>query len=239
MRRMTLVLLISLQLAMAGCGGVLLRADFKGASNGPLSTGSTGTHQEASSPNGDEVYGSNLQEDTVRFVNSVYPDDALALMLAPNPVTAPANPVLEFRPVSASSNHDRRTFFWLGRKNGNLGMDCLIRNWTGSTTYEDMFTLRFASGEVFILLPNSVTLDMGSLGNGVAHNVWVSLDDHPIGARVEVSPHGGPLPLVRSGVYFSNGSFSPDDVRVSCSYNGSGNVAADNYLFDKMIFRSK
>ena len=243
MKRSILFLLLIASAATSGCGSkMIFRSDFNGVSNGPFSSGNTGSYSDYSTPNGDEVVGSNLEPQTAHFVNSAYQGDGLALELGPNPPTELASPVIEYRPVTASSNHDERTFFWQGRKAGSLSMDCTFLNYTSATSSIPIHTLRFANGEVKYIVhyPSSppLALDVGTLANGTTHNVWVEIEDAIDGGTIRVSPHGGGTPIERTGVYVRT-DYQPGDVRVSCSYSGLGNVNSENYQFDKMVFRSK
>lgn len=235
-------LILLLSALCSGCGSVIFRSDFNGVSYGPFSNGASGTYADYSAPNGDEVAGSNLTEETVRFTDSMYPADSPALMLAPNSIKELSSPIVEFRPIAAPTDDDTRTFFWSGRKFGSQVLDCTFTNWISGTTQQDLYTLRFANSSVSLIVyyasNNPFTLPLGSLPNGTTHNVWVRIKDKYAGGEVEISPHGGGSSFGRTEVAL-HADYSPDDVRVACGYPGLGDVANDNYVFDKMVFRSK
>lgn len=225
----------SLAVACTACNSTLFRANFAGVTTGPFSNGASGEYEQGSSPNGDLVVGSNLESTSVRFVSSFAPDGNIALMLAPNPLSAPNSPTIEFRPVTAASNHKQRTFFWDGAKKGYMPMDCVFRDLSDG---DYLFTLRFANSKASLLLSNDNSVDIGSLPTITGHRVWITLKPDTFAGRVEITPTGG-LPI-HSDIFVPNyTSIGGARVNMSCTFAGFGSAMQENYIFDNLVFRSK
>lgn len=225
----------SFAVACTACNSTLLRADFAGVTTGPFSNGPNGEYEQGSSPTGDLVVGSNLQATSVRFVSSFAPEGNIALMLAPNPYSAPKSPTIEFRPVSAASNHKQRTFFWDGAKKGHMTMDCVFRDLSDG---DYLFTLRFANGQASLLLSNNNSVDIGSLPSTTGHRVWITLKPGTFAGRIEITPTGGTP--IHSDIFAPNyTSIGGAKVNMSCTFAGFGSTVLENYVFDNLVFRSK
>lgn len=233
---LTRLALICVLLVCSACSTPLFRANFSGSPLGPFSNGDTGSFEQGSSPQGDVVLGSNLEQSSVKFVNSFLPDAGTALLLGPNPVTATVSPTIEFRPVSADPDHTKRTFYWDGEKQGYQTMDCIFRDISDGDL---MFTLRFANGKALLILSTDYDIQVGALPSSLPHQVWITLQPGANTGNLKISFAGG-QPISSNGFFVPNyPSIGGAKITVSCSYAGFGSAVQESYQFDNLIFRSK